>query len=61
MRYIMVAVLLMVTCSAPQPLMQSGNPTVDKINTKVIIRGDSNHVEINYYLIDKDTLIRDSL
>ena len=57
----MVAVLLMVTCSSPQPLLKSGDPNTEKIVTKVKIKGDSNYVEINYYLYDIDSIRRDSL
>ncbi len=68
MRYIMVAVLLMVTCKPPPNKTMElkaivGEETHDvKVKNKIILKGDSNVININTYIILKeDTTKRDSL
>jgi len=68
MRYIVVAVLLMVTCKAPPNKTMElkaivGEETHDvKVKNKIILKGDSNVININTYIILKeDTTKRDSL
>lgn len=50
MRYI-VTLAFLLTCSSPQPLMQSGNPDVRKVSNHIKIKGDSNTVNFHYYRI----------
>ncbi len=48
----LIFLLFIIGCNTSRPLMDAANnPDIRKINTKTIIKGDSNIVEINYYVI----------
>ena len=59
MKWILLLALLL-TCNTPKPLVDTD---FDKLNvrTRVKIKGDSNRIEVNYYIYRNDTIRRDSI
>ena len=51
MKKIMVSFLFIMTCSSPQPLMQSGSPDVRKVSNHIKVEGNANDITFNYYRI----------
>lgn len=43
--------ILMIGCTSPQSLLRSGDPEIEKVSNKIIIKGDSNVVHFNYMRI----------
>jgi len=56
-KLLVILILILMTCSQPPSLTgYDSDPHKRYVNNRIKIKGDSNHVEINYYWYRNDTI-----